>query len=148
MDFKKEANSIVSSIRKINSIIHKNHHRIAKEHNLTLEQFHLLIHMPNDNNLTVGQIANRFNKAQNTMSEKVTRMEAKGLLKRINDKNDRRICRVIVTKKGKELIEKIKYKANNEFIQNALTEMDEGKVNELMKNLEKFSKIIDEKREV
>ncbi len=139
MNHKEKTDKIVEGIRILDRMIHMKHHEVAQEHNLSLDQFHLLIHLihwdVNKKTPTIGDIAKRSRKAQNTISERVTRLEEKGLLKRVKDKDDRRISRVEMTEDGIRLMKSINYQASNEFVSKALSKMDEDISTRLLEGL-------------
>jgi len=91
-----------------------------------------------ENPPTINDIASRLERAQNTVSEKISRLEDKGLVRRIGDVNDRRITRVEITDKGLDLVKTIKRERSNKVIYSALKNMEEDEVKDLLKNLEKL----------
>ena len=94
MDLHKKSESISNYIRECSNIIHTKGHQIAQEYGLTYDQYHLLIYIElKERAPTINDIAEKFNKAQNTISEKVSRLEEKGLINRIGDEQDRRVTR-------------------------------------------------------
>lgn len=126
-------------IRKCSSIIHQKGHHIAKEYDLSYDQYHLLIYL----NLmeeppTIKEIAEKFNKAQNTTSERISRLEEKKLVQRIDDDQDRRVIRVISTEKGIKLIETIKEERSNRGVYLALEEMKKEEIDDLLLSLTKL----------
>lgn len=145
---KEEVEQILSYVKEINKLIHIKHHEKAQNHNLTLEQFHLLLYLNKLNTYpTIGEIAKKFNKAQNTVSEKITRLEDKGLLNRVKDENDRRISRVIITGLAKELLKKINDEASNDFLYKAMGNMDEYKTKDILYGLENILLNLKKERE-
>lgn len=134
------ASEIISKyIWECSNIIHAKGHNIAKEYGLTYDQYHLLIYLKNSKEPpTINEISNILNRAQNTISEKVTRLEEKGLVRRIDDEKDRRITRVLVTEEGLKLVETIKKERNNRATYMALLNMEEIEVKNLLLALEKF----------
>jgi len=109
MDLQHASEVISRYIWECSNIIHAKGHNIAKECGLTYDQYHRLIYLKNSKEPpTINEISNILNRAQNTISEKVTRLEEKGLVKRIDDEKDRRIKRVFVTEEGLKLVETIK----------------------------------------
>ncbi|EOD00261.1 MarR family winged helix-turn-helix transcriptional regulator [Caldisalinibacter kiritimatiensis] len=140
MDSRQKSQQIIEHIKQINRLVHTKHHEVAKEHNLTLDQFHLLVHLPKrEEPPTISEIADRASKAHNTISEKVTRLEEKGLVKRVRDEKDRRISRVVITEKGQKLLDTIKRQAGYEFVYNALEKIDNEIVDNLLGGLKELS---------
>ena len=139
-----------------NKLIRLKHRETAKKYGLTFEQFHLLIELDHHAEFkvstyelppTVGEIAADVGNAPHTLSERIKRLEKKGLVKKIRDEKDLRINRVMLTDKGQTLLDRIKNEAVNIFIHNALEEMDERSLNNLLNILkqlnENLSKIRD-----
>lgn len=131
----------------VDRMVRLKHHEAAKKYGLTLEQFHLLIELDeleldviSDEALppTIGEIAADIGNAPHTLSGRIKRLEKKGLVKKIRDKKDLRINRVVFTKKGQSLIDTIKKEVSNIFIQKA-AEMDEKSLNNLLKGLKELN---------
>jgi len=144
----KKISNILDNWKHIDRLIHLEYHDFAQKNNLTLEQFHVLIEIDdlcldvlNEGIApTVGTIAANIGNAPHTLSEKITRLEKKGLVEKIKDKNDLRISRVVLTDEGRKLIEKIKHQAEQTFIQSALTSMDNLYLDMLNDGLENLTK--------
>lgn len=138
--------NIINYRRSIDELIHGRYHKLAEKYNLSLEQFHLLIELDElalvvDDEITaptIGDIAKSIKNSQNTVSEKVTRLENKGLVERVKDSKDRRISRVVLTKQGRELIDKLSSEASSEFLFNSISELDEDTIDNLLNSLKKL----------
>lgn len=130
---------IIDHKDEIDTLIHRKYHELAKKNKLSLEQFHLLIEL--DELMldikdeyqapTIGEIAKNINHTQNTVSERITRLETKGLVKRVKDLNDRRISRVFLTEEGRNFIELIEKEASSKFLFHSLSNMEETDLNSL-----------------
>ncbi|WP_186430303.1 MarR family winged helix-turn-helix transcriptional regulator [Clostridium sp. BSD9I1] len=139
---------IVQYKNDIDNIIHRKYHELAQKYDLSLEQFHLLIELDdlmlyvNDEVKapTIGEIAKNVDNSQNTMSEKITRLENKGLVERIKDKKDKRISRVYLTENGRSLIDSIDKQASSKFLFNSILNMDDKDIDDFLKCLEKLKK--------
>lgn len=135
---KQISQSILEKKSLIDSLIHRQHHLLAQKHDLSLEQFHLMIELdelmmdvPEDSGLPVGQLASHTGNAQNTISERITRLEAKGLVARVRDAGDRRINRITLTAAGRELIETIGREAGAILLREALETLPDEEVAQL-----------------
>lgn len=130
----------------VDTLIHKKYHKLAKKYGLSLEQYHLLLELDElmfdiDDEFkapTVGQIAKNINNSQNTVSERITRLENKGLVNRKKDINDKRISRVVLTDKGRELLEAIENEASSKYLFSSISNMEEIDINNLFISLEKL----------
>jgi DNA-binding MarR family transcriptional regulator len=139
--------TIIQRKAEIDRLIEHKHHELAQHYGLSLEQFHLLIELDelmldvdSESAPTVGEIANSIDNSQNTVSEKITRLENKGLVTRIKDAKDRRISRIVLTEKGESLIGDISRQANNRFLFDAISRMKDEDIGDLLECLEKLVK--------
>lgn len=139
LEVQSKSETISHYIRSCSRIIHKRGHKIAEEYGLTYYQFHILLYL-NKQNLppSVNDIAKSFNRAQNTTSEQISELAKKDLVNKVDDENDRRITRIIITDKGKGLIDTIKEERNIKIVSHALESMDKGEVDNLLNNLNKL----------
>lgn len=87
--------------------------KLLGPYDLTLEQFHLLKNMDMDSGVSQRQLCEVANKTPANMTRMLDRMEAKGLVKRRADPDDRRAALVCLTFKGKALIERVLGKFNS-----------------------------------
>lgn len=112
-------------------LIHEKYHQLAQAAGLTLEQYHLLLELESltegksqDSDApTIGHMAQSVNLSQNTISEKITRLEKKGLVQRYKYEKDRRISRITLTAQGKNLLSEIEKNANTRFLEDALSSL-------------------------
>jgi len=132
----------------INKLVRSKYRETAQKHDLTLEQFHLLIELYHHHGLmvtedilplTVGEIAADIGNAPHTLSERIKRLEKKDLIKKMRDKNDQRINRVLLTDKGQHLMDSIKDESTNIFIYNALDKIDESLLDGLLNGLKQLN---------
>ncbi|GFN34287.1 MarR family winged helix-turn-helix transcriptional regulator [Tepidimicrobium xylanilyticum] len=144
MELKETSEMIADYIKGCNDIIHKKGHKIAQEYGLTYDQFHILIFLCKKGTPTINEISSKFSRAQNTISEKISRLEEKELVKRVGDPEDRRITRVILTEKGLDLIQTIKRERSTRVIYQALEKMEGQEIENLLINLSKLYKYLRE----
>lgn len=132
----------------INKLIRLKHRETAQKYGLTFEQFHLMIELDHHAEFkldtyelppTVGEIAADIGNAPHTLSERIKRLEKKGMVKKIKDEEDLRINRVMLTDKGQNLIDRIKDESSNIFIYSALEEMDEKTLSNLSNGLKQLN---------
>ncbi len=148
MNKEEKIQMIIKYKNEIDRLIHGKYHELAQKYELSLEQFHLLIELDelmldiNDevNAPTVGEIAKNINNLQNTVSERITRLENKGLVKRVKDSNDKRISRVVLTQEGRTLINSIDKQASSKFLFNSISNMEDTDINAFLICSEKLVK--------
>lgn len=146
MEKQKTVELILNRQKEIDQTIHENYHRLAQKFGLSLDQFHLLLEidesmMGADSKLespTIGFLAENINVSQNTISERVSRLEKKGLVKRVMDKKDRRINHVVLSDSGKVLMNTISLEAETDFVRNALLKMQSNELENFLSCYEKF----------
>jgi DNA-binding MarR family transcriptional regulator len=129
---------------KLNKQVRSKHREIALKYGLTFEQFHLLIELDQHSELklsadvlppTIGEVAMDIGNTPHTLSERIKRLEKKGLVKKIRDDTDLRIIRVMLSSDGQILIDQIKNEAGNIFIYNALKKMDQKSLANILTGL-------------
>lgn len=136
MELQKASETISNYIRECSNIIHTKGHQIAQEYGLTYDQYHLLIYLSfREKPPTINEISKKFNRAQNTISEKISRLEEKELVSRVDDLKDRRITRVIITERGLNLIHTIRQVRSNRVTYTALEKMEKDEIENLLINL-------------
>ena len=142
-------NEVFKCWKHLNRQIHLKHHEIAQSHGLTLEQFHLLlkldnlelIGLKNDSAPTIGDMASKLGNAPHTLSEKIKRLEKRGFVEKIRDKDDQRINRVMLTLEGHKMVQDIRTESRDVFFYHALEKLDEKSLDCLVNS---FKEIIHE----
>lgn len=138
MELLEKSDEISRYIRECYRIIHSKGHDIAKEYGLTYDQYHILLVLKKniEDPPSIRDLSKRFQKAQNTTSEKITRLEDKGLVEKIADPQDRRIMRVMIRKEGLEIIENIKKERTERVTYRAVEDMGQERIDSFLKDLE------------
>lgn len=138
MDLLEKSEKVSRSIRECNNIIHIKGHDIAKEYGLTYDQYHLLLFL--QRNLeeppSIRDLSTRFKRAQNTTSEKITRLEEKDLVEKVTDVDDRRISRVKIKDEGIRIIDEIRKERTHRITYKALAKMEEEDIDKLISSLD------------
>jgi DNA-binding MarR family transcriptional regulator len=143
---------ILKSWEEINKRIRRKHRETAQKYGFSFEQFHLLIELDHHSDLTIssdslpptiGNIADYTGNAPHTISERIKRLEKRGLITKVRDKNDHRICRVILSPDGQKVIDEIKHEAGNIFLHNALNKMDDKSLKNLLNGLKELNQNLD-----
>lgn len=86
---------------------------ILSDFDITPPQFNALQFLVDEEELTVSELSNRLYLAPSTITDLVDRMEKNGLVIRKKDPKDRRIVKLLVQKKGHELINQVVAKRCN-----------------------------------
>lgn len=131
MNTNQQIQRFIQQREEMECLIHEKYHRLAQAAGLTLEQYHLLLELEgltegkseDSDAPTIDHMAQSVNLSQNTISEKITRLEKKGLVLRYKDEKDRRISRITLSESGKSLLFEIEKNASNRFLENALSSL-------------------------
>lgn len=79
-----------------------------RRHRITLGQFHILMLLASSKvALSPGEVASYLFREKNTISERLTRMEKAGYVKKHRSPDDERMVRVEITTEGKEFLYKL-----------------------------------------
>lgn len=103
---------------------------------ITADQFRLLTHLWKQDGITQQALALLLGRDRASVTRMVDILEAQNLLKRMADKNDRRVKRIVLTREGKLLKTKA-YKAAEKSLEVALKGFSKTEQNQLMTQLEK-----------
>lgn len=91
--------NVYKSMKKNYSLITKN--------NLSMVQLHGLIYIFENPSCSLKELAEKFSISTPSANDLVNRLVKSNLIKREEDKKDRRLVRLILTVKGKNVLEKI-----------------------------------------
>lgn len=84
--------------------------KAASQHGVSAQQYQVLLAIegfPGRNRLTIGELAEQMQVAHHSVGGMVNRMEALDLLKRVRGEQDRRQVWVLLTDKGRQILEKL-----------------------------------------
>lgn len=76
----------------------------------TIMQYSALKYLSTNGNCTVGTLAAYLRLSKSSATQLIERLEKSGFAERVDDKNDRRVVHVVVTKSGKEQLSELKRK--------------------------------------
>ena len=131
--------NIIDGINFIEEHVHLRFHKTAKEFGLTLDQFHLLVELeeleikvPDNVGPKISDIASRRNLSQNTISERVTRLEKMNL---------------VLSTQGKELLKKISNEADSSNVERLLCILDDETIEIMSSSIDKLTTIINSEKQ-
>lgn len=122
------------NMRYINGIIKYKGREILKNYCITTPQFIALQWLLEDGDLTIGELSNKINLAFSTTTDLVDRMEKNTLVERKRDTKDRRVVRIHLLDKGKEIIQEVIEK-RQQYLAEVLHDMSTTDVSELDKTM-------------
>ena len=89
----------------------------------------------------IGELGKNARVKSSTMTDMVDRMEDEGLAERVRDKNDRRLVKVRLTKKGKKTRQEFYKKRRGEF-ESIFNQLAPEEVHKFVKNLSEATEIL------
>ncbi|MEO8935426.1 MAG: MarR family winged helix-turn-helix transcriptional regulator [Burkholderiaceae bacterium] len=82
-------------------------HRIVSAKGFTVSEWRVLASLAGGHAISIGELASVATMKQPTVTRILDRMEAKGEVRRVADRTDRRVTRVRITAKGTRAVEKL-----------------------------------------
>lgn len=92
---------------KLHRSLRRNYDRQLKNFGLTPCQFDVLLSLWGEDGIVLSELGRRVSRDSPTITGVVDRMEKKMLVKRTRDDSDRRVVKVVLTPKGKNMQEKL-----------------------------------------
>lgn len=113
---------------------------ICEQHGLTMIQVRILVEVHNQVSHTIGGLAKRIHMAGTNISTMCKKLENMGYLERVRDQNDERVVKVILTRKGNEVVISID-KDLNERISSYIC--DEKSLESIIVGLQKLNELLE-----
>lgn len=98
---------IEKHLRMIASTVRRRGRMLLEQYHMTPPQFDALVILDRDGMLTIGDLSNRLYLAYSTTTDLVDRLERASFVMRERDSEDRRVVRVRLLEKGRQMIEKV-----------------------------------------
>ena len=136
--------NILMNIRKIVRSVNLESKRIQKIYGVSIPQLLSLIHLKarTDYQSTQKELTEFLQLNSSTVTGIVNRLEKKGLVARLPNKDDRRVTNISLTTKGLELLEKEPDLLQEKLLKN-LENIPEEKVGEVKNTLEFLVKVLE-----
>lgn len=138
-DSRETINKIEKSMRYISGIVKQNGRKILTNYPITSPQFVALQWLLEEGDLTIGELSNKISLAFSTTTDLVDRMERNNLVERIRDSKDRRVVRIHVLDKGKDIIREVIEERQN-YLGDVLENFTEAQTNDLHELLQLLHK--------
>ncbi|MCP3030502.1 MarR family winged helix-turn-helix transcriptional regulator [Halobacillus sp. A1] len=126
--------NVEKELRYISGIIKQKGREILDQYPITAPQFVAVQWLLEKGDLTIGELSDHIYLACSTTTDLVDRMEKNKLVERVRDPKDRRVVRIHVLDKGKQIIHEVIEK-RQEYLKEVLSEMPSDDVETLNKLL-------------
>lgn len=110
---------------------------------LTILQIHALVFVKKNRTVTMTEVASKFNISLPTATSLSNKLVSAKLIKRQNDKTDRRVVKLILTEKGEKLL-KVAMEQRSQKINTLLSYMPKKEKEQLLKILQNLLSHIQE----
>ncbi len=131
---KSQQTSMVADVEKelryISGIVKQRGRVILNHYPITAPQFVALQWLLEKGDMTIGELSNYIHLACSTTTDLVDRMENNDLVERVRDPKDRRVVRIHVLEKGKQIIHEVIEKRQN-YLEEVLKDVSEDDVDTL-----------------
>ncbi|MBB6448309.1 DNA-binding MarR family transcriptional regulator [Geomicrobium halophilum] len=125
---------IEKSLRRISYTIKQRGREILNHFPITPPQFIALQYLQEKGDLTIGELSAKMYLAFSTTTDLVDRMEKNELVQRVKDQSDRRVVRVHILSKGKDIIREVIQK-RQDYLNDVLGHFSEEEINRLEQTL-------------
>ncbi len=124
-------------LRQVSIIIRKRGRDILQRFDVTPPQFNALLELDHHGQLTMGELCDHLFLACSTATDLVDRMERNQLIERERDSSDRRVIRLKIKAKGKQIIAEV-LSARREYLATVMETVGEDEKERLIQALDKI----------
>lgn len=107
-------------IRRVSFVIKCRGRDILNDFEITPPQFNALLLLAEHGDMTIGDLGSKMYLASSTATDLIDRMERNGLVERIRDSNDRRVVRLHMLDKGRQMISEV-LESRRRYLDNILS---------------------------
>lgn len=140
-EFDEQVVKVERLLRHVAVIIKKRGRDILKNFDITNPQFNALLTLRDNPDITMGELCEKLLLACSTATDLIDRMENNGYLERKRDSQDRRVIRLSITEKGKQVISEV-IAARRRYVSSMLAKLSEEEKADLANSLEKLHSLM------
>ncbi|MDH5160312.1 MarR family winged helix-turn-helix transcriptional regulator [Heyndrickxia oleronia] len=129
--------TIEKDLRYISAIIKQKGRELLSNYTITPPQFVALQWLFEEGDMTIGELSNKMYLAFSTTTDLIDRMEKNELVVRVKDPHDRRVVRIHLLDKGKQMIDEVIQKRQG-YLQDILFNFSSDEVLQLKDSLMKL----------
>jgi MarR family transcriptional regulator, organic hydroperoxide resistance regulator len=123
------ANEIEYLLRDISNVLRRRGRETLSSFSITPPQFDALLFIRDIGDMTIGELSAKMYLAYSTTTDLVDRMERNLLVERVRDTQDRRVVRLHMLTRGREIIQEVHY-ARQTYLASVLEGVDEKAMEE------------------
>ena len=139
--FDEAVNTVERLLRRVAFIIKRRGREILADFGITHPQFNALLALRDKQDMTMGELCEKLMLACSTATDLVDRMEKNGFLVRNRDGSDRRVIRLAVSEKGRQVIAEVLV-ARRRYVASMLEKLKEDEQTQLAQSLERLHSLM------
>ena len=128
-------------LRHVAFIIKKRGRDILVDFGITSPQFNALLTLSDHPNITMGDLCEKLFLACSTATDLIDRMEKNGFLERARDSQDRRVIRLSISEKGRDVINEV-IAARQRYVASILEKLTDEETEQLRDSLDKLHSLM------
>ena len=132
---------ILIALRRVIRAIDQHSRNLIQSHGLTDPQALMLTEIVRSKLITGSELAKRVSLSQATVTDVVKRLESRGLLEKIPDREDKRKVRLKATVEGQSLVKKSVPLLQDRFV-SRLAELKEWEQTQLLSSLQRIAEMM------
>lgn len=136
-----QADIVERLLREISLVIMKKGRDILADFEITPPQFHALLALKENGELTMGELCQAMYLACSTVTDLTERMQRHGYVSRTKDPKDRRVIKVRLEDRGREVIERV-LQERRRYLRSLLQGIDEKNLNEMVNVLKRLRQLV------
>lgn len=140
-EFSESVVQVERLLRHVAFIIKRRGRDILNDFDITTPQFLALLVLKEHPGLTMGELCDRLFLACSTATDLIDRMEKNGYLERNRDTQDRRVIRLAITEKGKDVIHQV-IVARRHYVDSILKQLTQEEIDQLAESLERLHSLM------
>ncbi|QDI91075.1 MarR family transcriptional regulator [Salicibibacter halophilus] len=125
---------IEKSLRRISYTVKQRGREILNHFPITPPQFIALQYLQEKGDLTIGELSSKMYLAFSTTTDLVDRLESNGMVERVKDQQDRRVVRVHILDRGKDIIREVIQK-RQDYLSDILAHVSVVEIDQLQQTL-------------